>query len=91
MWSYEHEYRMLRFDWPGMPGRETFGRLLVEWEGETAMMSPGLVTGITIGARMNNAEREELLAHTSEHHPKLEVWQESLHKSRYELLRDQIR
>lgn len=86
LWSYEHEFRLIRVvDAPGVAAR-----LGVEWEGRTAISDPGIVTGITLGARMPAEIADELFEYTQRERPDIEIWQASLHRTRYQIERERI-
>lgn len=89
-WSYEYEFRILKVDWFAPQRDPRAISLLVQWEDTTAIASPEAVAGITLGARMPDGERTELIAKIRTDFPHLEIWQASLHRSRYEIVADRI-
>jgi len=90
-WRYEDEYRAVRVDWPGNERHPEIAQLFVNWDGTTALAGAKAVSGITLGARMPDAERRHLLAFIADKRSDLAVWQADLHRSRYEVITDQIR
>jgi hypothetical protein len=91
LWSYEHEFRIVKVEWP-VPGRNpTVSALQVRWEGVTAVAPARSVTGVTVGARMEPAVRADLIARIDSDFPHLEVWQAKLHRSKYEIVRERIK
>ena len=65
-WEYENEFRVMATngaDWGA------------ELEGEYVRFEPEVLTGITIGMRMGNDQREQLLEMINELRPGLPVWE----------------
>lgn len=90
LWAYEHEYRIMKVDWP-TPGRDPrAAALLVDWDQATALGPPQAVVGITFGARMPEPTRAELRARITAEYPHLEIWQARLHRTKYEIVCEQI-
>jgi hypothetical protein len=54
-------------------------------------IAPDTVKGITFGARMSQAARDELNDWIRSEAPCLEVWNASLHNKRYEIVRERLR
>ena len=91
LWRYEHEFRLMRVIWD-MPERNPdAARLLVQWDGAVAIAHRNSVVGVTIGARMPETQRVELLARIEAEFPHLEIWQASLHPTKYEIVSERIR
>lgn len=91
LWSYEHEFRIMRVDWPS-PGRDPKAATLrVGWEGTTALAERESVVGITLGAMMEEKDKRDLIAQVKAEFPHLEIWQASLHQKKYEIVRKRIK
>lgn len=78
-WSYEQEYRLfsVRMD------NESW-HLGLEWpDPHTATVREGLVTGITLGARMPDDARDDLMNHCGKHHPEIIIEQAEISKDQF--------
>ena len=67
-WDYEEEFRWFRFpdeDWTGLP---------IRFDGQFAEVPPTCLSGITVGARMPDADVVEVLNLAKQHQPALPVW-----------------
>lgn len=89
--SYEHEFRVIKVDWMAPERDPRVVSLLVGWEGTTAIAPREAVVGLTIGARMPENERTELLTRLDAEFPHLEVWQARLHRTRYEIISEPLK
>lgn len=86
-WSYEHEHRVIRIM---LSDAGASHHLMTEWDGDVAIAPKDIVTAVTVGCRMRVADRERLMAWIKANTPHIEVWQATLHDSRYELGRERI-
>lgn len=78
-WSYEQEYRLfsVRMD------NESW-HLGLEWpDTHTATVREGLVTGITLGARMPDDARHNLMSHCDKYHPEITIEQAEISKDQF--------
>jgi hypothetical protein len=67
-WEYEEEYRIIRY--PDM----TYYDLGLNFDGQLATYQAHLLTGITVGARMPDADIQAVLEMAARHRPALPVW-----------------
>lgn len=91
LWAYEHEFRIMRVDWTDPERDPRAASLSVAWNNLTAMTQKDAVVGITIGARMPDDQKTELLARIAAEFPHLEVRQARLHRERYEITSERIK
>ena len=90
-WDYEWESRLLRINIDDGTRDPRFADLGVRWLGQSAILPAGVVTGITLGARMSDANKEFLTDLVTRAHPDMEILESSLHRSKYEIGRHRIR
>jgi hypothetical protein len=67
-WNYEEEYRLVRY--PDF----SFTELGLTYDGQHARFPANLLTGITVGLRMKDAEIRELAAMAARHQPPLPIF-----------------
>ena len=82
-WDYEEEYRWINYpdtDWSDVP---------IRFVGQHAYFAPNELTGITVGARMQESDVADILALASQHSPKLPVWR-AVEKDTFEFSFDQV-
>jgi hypothetical protein len=79
-WRYEREYRLIGPQ-PGQPSEVSFN-------GEIGTLPMGSVTGMTIGARMEEAAAAELVRCAIDRH--IPVWRARLHDRNYRLTFDRL-
>jgi len=78
-WHYEEEYRLfsVRIDNPSW-------HLGLNWPDEhTAEVSAGLITGITLGAKMPEKAKQELMKYCRENHPDIIIEQAEICEDRF--------
>jgi Protein of unknown function (DUF2971) len=86
VWGYEQEYRLCRIEHAPERSRD----IAMRWDGQVAFAPIDSFTAITLGARMPEECRSELIALAASRVPKLEVWQASIHESQYALMFDRV-
>lgn len=70
-WSYEDEYRLVRF-----PNKDvTMDEFGLTFDGQKATYKTPWITGITVGAYMSKPDVEQLLRMASDHKPALPLFQ----------------
>ncbi len=82
-WMYEEEYRWIRFpdtDWSDLP---------ISFDGQHAHFHPGVLCGITVGARMPDSDIVEIIELAVRHNPQLPVWR-AIEKDTFEFNFEQI-
>ena len=73
-WRYENEYRITAVD--GVEWGATLNGSFLEFE-------PTLLTGITVGLRMEQDQRQELLELVAKVRPGLPIWEATENKDRF--------
>ncbi|HET9216648.1 MAG TPA: DUF2971 domain-containing protein [Terriglobia bacterium] len=86
-WHYEQEHRVLRLL---IPDAGISAHLMVEWDGQVALARADIAKTLTLGVKMPQPLRKELVEWTRTHAPHVQVFQAALHPSRYEVTRTRI-
>jgi len=78
-WNYEQEYRLF-----SVRMNNEAWHLGLEWSDlHTATVRKGLVTGITLGARMPDDARHDLMSHCGKDHPEIPIEQAEISKDQF--------
>jgi hypothetical protein len=85
-WKYEHEYRLCRIEFAPQPSRD----LAMQWTGLVATAPVDRFTGITLGVRMPEPHRIELIEIAKARQQPLEVWQAAIHETKYQVTFERV-
>jgi hypothetical protein len=88
LWAYEAEYRAVQLR---MPYARQSADLFCHWDGDVALGDATLARSVTLGYRMDDGNRHELIEWIETNAPHVEVWQATLHRSQYQVQRECVR